>query len=191
MENPHVPIIVTDDGFSTLYAPLFVMVTKSSSTGPLPLKAVLVSALVSSGSNDVPQKDIVKLVDTFPSQSVGDSLVVKLEGVRRKSSFQIVLSCDLVILEYYADFFGALRARVYDDEVGKWIAGVGVESIRKKLFNSKEGHRTIEQPEMTLEKLLKYGNMLVQEQGNVKRVILANKYLSKAALGDANEDSIK
>ncbi|OWM68786.1 hypothetical protein CDL15_Pgr024973 [Punica granatum] len=129
------------------------------STGPLPLKAVLVSALVSSGSNDVPQKDIVKLVDTFPSQSV--------------------------------DFFGALRARVYDDEVGKWIAGVGVESIRKKLFNSKEGHRTIEQPEMTLEKLLKYGNMLVQEQGNVKRVILANKYLSKAALGDANEDSIK
>lgn len=44
---------------------------------------------------------------------------------------------------------------------------------------------------MTLEKLLEYGNMLVQEQENVKRVQLADKYLSEAALGDANEDAIK
>lgn len=73
----------------------------------------------------------------------------------------------------------------------KWIAGVGVDSIGKKLVNSKEGPPTFEQPKMTLEKLLKYGNMLVQEQENVKRVQLADKYLSEAALGDANQDSIK
>jgi hypothetical protein len=43
---------------------------------------------------------------------------------------------------------------------------------------------------MTLEKLLEYGNLLVQEQDNVKRVQLADKYLSSAALGDANADAI-
>ncbi|KAL0347338.1 UNVERIFIED_CONTAM: Ribulose bisphosphate carboxylase/oxygenase activase A, chloroplastic [Sesamum calycinum] len=33
--------------------------------------------------------------------------------------------------------------------------------------------------------------MLVQEQENVKRVQLSDKYLKEAALGDANEDAIK
>ena len=94
------------------------------------------------------------------------------------------------VLPFSADFFGALRARVYDDEVRKWISGVGVDSIGKKLVNSKEGPPTFEQPKMTLEKLLEYGSMLVQEQENVKRVQLADKYLSEAALGDANQDSI-
>lgn len=44
---------------------------------------------------------------------------------------------------------------------------------------------------MTLEKLLEYGDMLVQEQENAKRVQLADKYLSEATLGNANADSIK
>ena len=96
----------------------------------------------------------------------------------------------LYVLCVGVDFFGALRARVYDDEVRNWISGVGVNSIGKKLVNSKEGPPTFEQPKMTLEKLLEYGNMLVQEQENVKRVQLADKYLSEAALGEANEDSI-
>lgn len=90
-----------------------------------------------------------------------------------------------------ADFFGALRARVYDDEVRKWISSVGVEKVGKRLVNSKEGPPTFEQPNMALEELLGYGNMLVQEQENVKRVQLAGKYLREAALGDANEDAIK
>ncbi|XWS65961.1 hypothetical protein CRYUN_Cryun05aG0158700 [Craigia yunnanensis] len=100
-------------------------------------------------SDNVPDDDIVKLVDTFPGQSI--------------------------------DFFGALRARVYDDELWKWIGEVGVDSIGKKLVNSREGPPTFEQPKMTIEKLLEYGNMIVAEQENVKRVQLADKYLSKAA----------
>lgn len=95
-----------------------------------------------------------------------------------------------MLLCVFADFFGALRARVYDDEVRKWVSGVGVDGVGKKLVNSKEGPPTFEQPKMTLEKLLEYGNMLVQEQENVKRVQLADKYLKEAALGDANEDAI-
>ncbi|KAG5020376.1 hypothetical protein JHK82_016294 [Glycine max] len=58
-------------------------------------------------------------------------------------------------MQFMIDFFGALRARVYDDEVRKWISVVGVDFIGKKLVNL-----------MTLSKLLEYGNMLVQEQKN-------------------------
>ncbi|KAG4954884.1 Ribulose bisphosphate carboxylase/oxygenase activase, chloroplastic [Glycine soja] len=54
-----------------------------------------------------------------------------------------------------ADFFSSLRARVYDDEVRKWISVVGVDFIGKKLVNL-----------MTSTNLLEYGNMLVQEQKN-------------------------
>nr|POE95435.1 ribulose bisphosphate carboxylase/oxygenase activase 1, chloroplastic [Quercus suber] len=109
-------------------------------------------------SDNIAEEDVVKIVDTFPGQSI--------------------------------DFFGALRARVYDDEVRKWISGIGVQSVGKSLVNSKDGPPTFEQPKMTLEKLLEYGNMLVQEQDNVKRVQLADQYMSEAALGDANKDSI-
>jgi len=80
---------------------------------------------------------------------------------------------------------------VYDDKVREWVAEVGVEKVGKKLVNSIDGPPKFEQPKMTLDKLVEYGNMLVQEQENVKRVQLADKYLSEAALGEANEDAIK
>ncbi|CAI5510713.1 unnamed protein product [Closterium sp. Naga37s-1] len=44
---------------------------------------------------------------------------------------------------------------------------------------------------MNLETLLAYGNMLVKEQENVKRVQLADTYLASAALGDANKDQME
>ncbi|XP_061363707.1 ribulose bisphosphate carboxylase/oxygenase activase 2, chloroplastic-like [Gastrolobium bilobum] len=157
-ENPRVPIIVTGNDFSTLYAPLirdgrmekfYWAPTRDDRVGVC--KGIF-------RCDNVADEDIVKLVDTFPGQSI--------------------------------DFFGALRARVYDDEVRKWISGIGVDGIGKRLVNSKEGPPTFDQPKMTLSKLLEYGNMLVQEQENVKRVQLADKYMSEAALGDANQDSI-
>lgn len=79
---------------------------------------------------------------------------------------------------------------MYDDEVRKWVSTVGVENIGMKLVNSRDGPPTFAQPKMTVEKLLEYGNMLVQEQENVKRVQLADRYLKDAALGEANKDAI-
>ncbi|XP_030524480.1 ribulose bisphosphate carboxylase/oxygenase activase, chloroplastic-like isoform X1 [Rhodamnia argentea] len=158
-ENPRVPVIVTGNDFSTLYAPL-IRDGRMEKFYWAPTREDRIG--VCGGifrTDNVPAEDIVKLVDSFPGQSI--------------------------------DFFGALRARVYDDEVRKWISGVGVDTIGKKLVNSKEGPPTFDQPKMTLEKLIEYGNMLVQEQENVKRVQLADKYLSEAALGDANQDAIK
>ncbi|CAI9772988.1 unnamed protein product [Fraxinus pennsylvanica] len=157
-ENPRVPIIVTGNDFSTLYAPLirdgrmekfYWAPTRDDRIGVC--KGIF-------RTDNVPDEDVVKLVDTFPGQSI--------------------------------DFFGALRARVYDDEVRKWIGGVGVDSIGKKLVNSREGPPTFEQPEMTLEKLLQYGNMLVQEQENVKRVQLADQSLAPTGL-DRRENNVR
>ncbi|CAM8970952.1 unnamed protein product [Rhodiola kirilowii] len=157
-ENARVPIIVTGNDFSTLYAPL-IRDGRMEKFYWAPTRDDRIGVCIGIFRTDnIAKEDIVKIVDTFPGQSI--------------------------------DFFGALRARVYDDAVRQWISGVGVETIGKKLVNSKEGPPVFEQPKMTLEKLLEYGNMLVQEQENVKRVQLADKYLNEAALGDANADAI-
>ncbi|CAA7389745.1 unnamed protein product [Spirodela intermedia] len=158
-ENARVPIIVTGNDFSTLYAPL-IRDGRMEKFYWAPTRDDRIG--VCSGifrADNVPREDIIKLVDTFPGQSI--------------------------------DFFGALRARVYDDEVRNWIVDIGIENVGKRLVNSREGPPTFHQPKMTLEKLLEYGYMLVKEQENVKRVQLADKYLSEAALGDANADAMK
>nr|GMC97568.1 ATPase, AAA-type, core [Ipomoea batatas] len=43
----------------------------------------------------------------------------------------------MVLFECSADFFGALRARVYDDEVRKFIASIGVDAVNERLENVK------------------------------------------------------
>ncbi|PHT99342.1 Ribulose bisphosphate carboxylase/oxygenase activase 2, chloroplastic [Capsicum chinense] len=157
-ENARVPIVVTGNDFSTLYAPL-IRDGRMEKFYWAPTREDRIGVCTGIFRTDnVPQEDIVKIVDSFPGQSI--------------------------------DFFGALRARVYDDEVRKWVLGTGLEQVGEKLLNSRDGPPTFEQPKMTLEKLLEYGNMLVREQENVKRVQLADKYLKEAALGDANADSI-
>ncbi|KAL8115394.1 hypothetical protein AgCh_022036 [Apium graveolens] len=157
-ENMRVPIIVTGNDFSTLYAPL-IRDGRMEKFYWAPTREDRIGVCIGIFRTDnISDEAVVKIVDTFPGQSI--------------------------------DFFGALRARVYDDEVRKWISGIGIEGIGKKLVNSIEGPPTFEQPKMTLEKLLEYGHMLVQEQDNVKRVQLAEKYLNEASLGAANEDAI-
>ncbi|XP_065028879.1 ribulose bisphosphate carboxylase/oxygenase activase 2, chloroplastic-like [Musa acuminata AAA Group] len=158
-ENPRVPIIVTGNDFSTLYAPL-IRDGRMEKFYWAPTRDDRIGVCMGIFRTDnVPTEDIVKLVDSFPGQSI--------------------------------DFFGALRARVYDDEVRKWVGDIGVDKVGKKLVNSLEGPPTFEQPKMSLDTLMEYGNMLVKEQENVKRVQLADKYLSEAALGDANADAMK
>jgi hypothetical protein len=88
------------------------------------------------------------------------------------------------------DFFGALRARVYDDKVRDFVASVGLENMSKRLVNSREGKVEFEKPSMTMEKLMKYGNMLTEEQENVKRVQLADEYMTGAALAGETGSSL-
>ncbi|KAJ8533938.1 hypothetical protein K7X08_007262 [Anisodus acutangulus] len=153
-ENARVPIVVTGNDFSTLYAPL-IRDGRMEKFYWAPTREDRIGVCKGIFRTDsVPDEHVVRLVDAFPGQSI--------------------------------DFFGALRARVYDDEVRKWIEGTGIEQVGEKLLNSIDGPPTFEQPKMTIDKLLEYGNLLVQEQENVKRVQLADTYLKEAALGDAN-----
>ncbi|KAL3357042.1 hypothetical protein AABB24_017625 [Solanum stoloniferum] len=157
-ENARVPIIVTGNDFSTLYAPL-IRDGRMEKFYWAPTREDRIGVCKGIFRTDsVPDEHVVRLVDAFPGQSI--------------------------------DFFGALRARVYDDEVRKWIEKTGIEQVGEKLLNSIEGPPKFEQPKMTIDKLLEYGYLLVQEQENVKRVQLADKYLKEAALGDANADAI-
>jgi hypothetical protein len=92
------------------------------------------------------------------------------------------------------DFFGALRARVYDDMVRKFIQEIGMDALSKRLVNPSktDGPVVFPKPNMTLALLLTYGRMLEAEQENVKRVQLADEYLDGAALagksGSANTE---
>lgn len=92
------------------------------------------------------------------------------------------------------DFFGALRARVYDDKVRELVVSVGIEALGKRLVNPSRdlGPVTFEKPIMSLDVLLRYGKALEAEQENVKRVQLADAYLDGAVLagegGSANTE---
>merc|ERR1719484_7262 len=88
------------------------------------------------------------------------------------------------------DFFGALRARVYDDMVKDFCANIGIENLGKRLVNSKDGDVNFENPNMSLDNLLEYGKLLVGEQENVKRVQLADSYLDGAELAGVGGSSM-
>ncbi len=57
-----------------------------------------------------------------------------------------------------------------------------MENLSKRLINSREGKVEFEKPHMGLDILMMYGQAVVQEQENVKRVQLAEEYLSGASL---------
>ena len=88
------------------------------------------------------------------------------------------------------DFFGALRARVYDDKVRDFILSVGLNDLGKRLINPRKGEEVkFEPPAMTLEVLLAYGKEIENEQENIKRIQLADAYLDGAVLAGSSGSS--
>lgn len=70
-ENPRVPIIVTGNDFSTLYAPL-IRDGRMEKFYWAPTREDRIGVCAGIFRTDnIPQEDIVKLVDTFPGQSIG------------------------------------------------------------------------------------------------------------------------
>merc|ERR1719163_414300 len=88
------------------------------------------------------------------------------------------------------DFFGALRARIYDDKVREFIVEYGIENLGKQLVNRRDGKVKMEKPLIHFELLMSYGNALVQEQENVKKVQLADSYLKGSELAGATGSSM-
>ncbi len=139
-----IPIIVTGNDFSTLYAPLvrdgrmekyYWEPTRDDRIG-------IVSGIFA--GDKVNSTDVAKLIDLFPAQSI--------------------------------DFYGALRSRLYDEQVSKFIQTVGIESLAARVINSKEKPPEFQSPDFGLEHLIEVGHSIVREQRRIQELRLVEEY---------------
>jgi ribulose bisphosphate carboxylase small subunit len=85
------------------------------------------------------------------------------------------------------DFYGALRSRLYDEQIRQLIQSVGVDRISQRVVNSKEAPPEFKRPNFSLPHLIEVGNEMVQEQKRVQESTLAqeyNKFLYNRRLGE-------
>jgi SpoVK/Ycf46/Vps4 family AAA+-type ATPase len=142
---PRIPIILTGNDLSTLYAPLvrdgrmekfFWVPTREDKIG-------IVCGVFA--PDNISEREIVSLVDRFPEQAV--------------------------------DFFAAMRARIYDEQIRDFIEKVGLEKIAMEVVNPANGIKpTFPKPYFSVARLVEFGNMLVQEQKSVAESRLVEEY---------------
>ncbi len=139
-----IPIIVTGNDFSTLYAPLvrdgrmekyYWEPTRDDRIG-------IVSGIFA--GDRVNQTDVAKLIDLFPTQSI--------------------------------DFYGALRSRLYDEQVSLFIKSIGIEALAARVINSKEKPPEFKSPDFGLEHLIEVGHSIVREQRRIQELRLVEEY---------------
>lgn len=139
-----IPIILTGNDFSTLYAPL----TRDGRMDKFfwePDRADRIGIMSGIFEVDrVAQSDIEKLVDAFPNQSI--------------------------------DFFGALRSRLYDEQVRDLIQKVGLDRISMRVVNSNEAPPEFRRPDFSLRHLLEVGEAMVREQKRIQELRLVEEY---------------
>lgn len=145
-ENPvhRVPIIVTGNDFSTLYAPLIRdgRMEKFYWEPNRDDKIGIVNGIFE--PDGLSKDNIITLVDTFIEQSI--------------------------------DFFGALRARIYDDRVRQFIHETGFEKLAMKVVNNPDGKPKLPNPDFSLSHLMDAGQQMVKEQRWVQDMRLAREY---------------
>jgi ribulose bisphosphate carboxylase small subunit len=74
------------------------------------------------------------------------------------------------------DFYGALRSRLYDEQVQALVRSVGYEKISQRVVNSIQAPPEFQRPDFRLEHLVEVGNQLVLEQRRVQESRLAEEY---------------
>jgi ribulose bisphosphate carboxylase small subunit len=139
-----IPIIVTGNDFATLYAPLIRdgRMEKFYWEPSRDDRVGIVSGIFE--AEEVARKDVEKLVDTFPAQSI--------------------------------DFYGAMRSRLYDEQVVHLIESVGIDRISLRVVNSKEPPPEFRRPDFSLPHLLELGHEMVAEQTRIQDMRLAEEY---------------
>jgi ribulose bisphosphate carboxylase small subunit len=139
-----VPIIVTGNDFSTLYAPL-VRDGRMEKYYWEPTPADRLGIVTGIFSTDkISPAEIKTLVETFPEQSI--------------------------------DFFGALRSRLFDEQIQNFITQVGVENLSARVVNSAKGPPKFEVPEFSLSHLIELGGAIVREQRRIQELRLVEEY---------------
>ncbi|KAK1324235.1 hypothetical protein QJS10_CPA02g01515 [Acorus calamus] len=141
-----VPIIVTGNDLSTLYAPLIRdgrmekfycgYRVRLQAEGDEPVREDIINIVYRMFDKDGISKDEVEsIVDTFPNQAM--------------------------------DFYGALRSRAYDQSILQWVSDIGGhENLGEKLLKGRKSGKlpTFIPPKHTMEALLEAGHSLVEEQ---------------------------
>ncbi len=144
--TPRVPIIVTGNDFSTLYAPL-VRDGRMDKFYWEPSAEDRIGIVTGIFAEDgLGHADVERLIAAFPSQSI--------------------------------DFFGALRSRVYDEQVRTFIRQVGIERVSAHLVNSADKTLQTAKVQVNLNRLIELGTQMVEEQGRLMRSQLAQEYVT-------------
>ncbi len=142
---PRVPIIVTGNDFSTLYAPL-IRDGRMSKYYWDPTRADRIGILKGIFEPDqLSDQQIEQLFDTFSEQSV--------------------------------DFFGAIRAQLFDQQIWQMIQTIGVEKISSHLLKNKAGRPTLQSVQASLDHLIELGHRIKAEQQQVEGKRLSQEYL--------------
>ncbi len=140
-----VPIIVTGNDLSTLYAPLirdgrmakyYWDPTRDDRIGIV--KGIFETDKLSS-------QDIETLVDTFPQQSI--------------------------------DFFGAIRAQLYDEQILQMVQSIGIEKLSDHLVKKKGGQTAFHPPQVHLQHLIDIGYQIQAQSQQVQNLRLSEDYL--------------
>ncbi|WOK96324.1 ribulose bisphosphate carboxylase/oxygenase activase, chloroplastic isoform X1 [Canna indica] len=143
-----VPIIVTGNDFSTLYAPL-IRDGRMEKFYWQPDRDDITNIVHQMYAKDgITRDEVIRVVDTFPNQAL--------------------------------DFFGALRARTYDQSISKWVSEIGgYEKLGEKLLKGKNDGNlpTFIPPKQSLEALLEAGYSLVSEQQLIMNSRLSKEYM--------------
>lgn len=154
--NPlhRVPIIVTGNDFSTLYAPLIRdgRMEKFYWEPDRNDKIGIVGGIFS--EDGLSHTDVENLVDTFANQAI--------------------------------DFFGALRSRIYDEQICKFIHDIGIERISSRIVNSADVPPNFKKPNFSLSHLIEMGNLMVDQQKRVDNSRLVYEYNRGALRSQAN-----
>ena len=156
-ENPvrRIPIIVTGNDFSTLYAPLIRdgRMEKFYWAPDQRDRLGIVGGIFA--PDGLSMQEIEQLVASFPSQSI--------------------------------DFFSALRARVYDQQVEKFIHDIGVEAVSMRVVNSESGPPRFPKPDFTLHHLQHLGQAMVDEQQRIADMGLVRQYNQNLGQGQGSQ----
>jgi ATP-dependent 26S proteasome regulatory subunit len=141
---PRIPIIVTGNDFSTLYAPL-IRDGRMDKYYWHPTREDKVGIVMGIFAPDgLTREEVVRLVDIFAEQAI--------------------------------DFYGAVRSRLYDEQVRQYIGQVGIDRVSASVVNSATGKPTFPKPHINLARLIEFGNALMQEQKTVDNNRLVDEY---------------
>jgi hypothetical protein len=142
---PRVPIIVTGNDLSTLYAPLVRdgRMDKFYWSPTIEDKIGIVGGIFE--PDGLSRAEVVQLVETFPDRAI--------------------------------DFYGAMRSRIYDEQIREFIHQIGIEKISLQVANPASGKKpTFPRPDFSLDRLMEFGRILVEEQELLESSKLVEEY---------------